>query len=111
MKTRIDKCDLTVTTKKNALPTRKPIAGRFKLSSDLGEASFEEDANGIVIYGEPKSTCLFRRPRASVWWHPDKKEYKISIRVPKDALLPLVECDYEECINFIKRRKINEEFN
>lgn len=105
MRTMIEKVDLSVTTLKNALPTAKPVAGKFRLSQDLGTASFVEEEGASVIYGEPKSHTLMRDTSCSVKWDSKREEYIVRVRV-KPSLRAAMRGDWdcEKCMNFIKRR-------
>lgn len=103
MRTLVEKVDISISTKKNALPTSKPVAGRFRMSPDLGNASFEEE-DAVVIYGDPKSKRLMRGKGCSVWYNPEKKTYKICVQVNPDESPARPEWAFEECMNFIKRR-------
>lgn len=95
--------NLSVTSKTNSMPTSKPVAGRFRMSPDWENASFvEEDAT--VIYGDPKAKCLKRGRLCSVWWHPEKKQYKISLRIVPAESPQMPEWAFEDCMNFIRRR-------
>lgn len=103
MKTLVEKCDISITTIKNALPQEKPVAGKFRISEDCETASFvEEDA--VVIYGDPKSKRLMRGKGCSVWYNPEKKMYKICVHVNPNESPARPEWAFEECMNFIKRR-------
>lgn len=107
MKTHLESVDLMVTTKKNSLPTSKPVAGRFRLSPEMDTASFvEEDA--VVIIGEPKSKRVMHGRTCAVYWHPEKERYSIRIAInPKDPRAKLIaELDFETCIDFIRRRGV-----
>lgn len=108
MRSHIEKVDLSVTTKKNSLPTSKPVAGRFRLSPTLDEASFvEEDC--IVIYGEAKSKRLMQGKSCSVWWNPEKRTYKVCVSMTTERpSVNQAEWSFEDCLNFIRRRIIYE---
>ena len=55
MKTLVEKCDIHITTIKNALPQEKPVAGKFQISEDCTVAMFKEEENATVIIGKGKS--------------------------------------------------------
>ena len=104
MKAKLEGVTLHVTTKASSMPTSRPVAGNLKLSPDWEDASFVEDAKACVIYGDPKAKPLKRGRLCSVWWHPEKKQYKISLRIdPKESPM-FPEWAFEDCMNFIKRR-------
>jgi hypothetical protein len=96
--------NLSVTTRGNSMPTKIPAVGRFLMSAEWDTASFVEDKNATVIYGDPKAKPLMRGRMCSVWWHPEKKEYKISLRVNPKESPSLAEWAFEDCMNYIKRR-------
>ena len=103
----VEGVDISINTKKNALPTGKPVAGRFKIAPDCETASFvEEDA--VVIYGDPKSKRLMRSKGCSVWFNAEKNMYKICVQVNPNDSPARAEWDFEECLNFIKRRLCHE---
>jgi len=105
MRTTIESVDVSVTTKKNALPTSKPLHGRFHLSPDFEKASFEEEEGEAVFFGERKSRRVFRGRNCAV--HYNAEENKFIIRVQVLANRPSLEAallDCEECLNFIDRR-------
>ena len=104
MKVQLEKVALSVTTKGSSMPTRKPVAGNFRMSPKWDTASFVEDEKACVIYGDPKARCLKRGRLCSVWWHPEKKQYKIALRIdPKESPM-FPQCAFEDCMNYIKRR-------
>ena len=105
MQSIIEKVDISITTKRNALPIEKPVAGRFRISENCSEATFcEEDAT--IIYGEKKSERVMRGRHCAVYWNREKGKYRISITI--DPRQPgfnfLAECDFDDCLNAIKRR-------
>ncbi len=107
MRTLCKGVDISINTKKNALPTKSPVAGRFRIAPSCETASFvEEDA--IVIYGDPKSKRLMRGNGCSVWYNPEKKTYKICVHVNPNESPARPEWAFEECMNFIKRRICHE---
>ena len=107
MRTLCKGVDISINTKKNALPTKSPVAGRFRIAPSCETASFvEEDA--IVIYGDPKSKRLMRGNGCSVWYNPEKNTYKICVHVNPEASPARPEWAFEECMNFIKRRICHE---
>ena len=79
MKTFIEKVDISITTKKNSLPT-KPVAGRFKIAPSCDIASFiEEDAT--IIFGESKSKRIMQGKHCAVYWDSKRERYRISISI------------------------------
>ena len=105
MKVHLEKVNLSVTTKKNTLPTSKPIAGNFRVSPDWENAAFVEEEGASVIYGEPKSRRVMRRERSSVWWNPEKVQFTVRVQVnPNRSSVIKAEWEFEECINFIKTK-------
>ena len=108
MKSMIEKVDISITTKRNALPIEKPVAGRFRISEDCTMASFHEE-DATIIFGEKKSERVMRGKRCAVYWDSKKKRYRISILV--DPSMPgfnvFAECDYEDCIRFIRREVLS----
>ena len=105
MKTFIEKVDISITTKKNSLPT-KPVAGRFKIAPSHGIASFSED-DATIIYGESKSKRIMQGKHCAVYWNPEKEKYRISISIDptQSGAFVLAECDYEDCVTCIKRKE------
>ena len=109
MKTFIEKVDISITTKKNSLPT-KPVAGRFKIAPSHGIASFiEEDAT--IIFGESKSKRIMQGKHCAVYWDSKKERYRISISIDptQSGAFVLAECDYEDCVTCIKRKEATRE--
>lgn len=107
MKSIIEKVDISITTIKNALPQEKPIAGRFQLSDDCSAAVFKEEENATVIIGESKSKRIMQGRRCAVYWNSEKERFKICISVPPTkAAVIAAECDFEDCLNYIKRRML-----
>lgn len=104
MNAKLQAVDISVSTNGNSMPTKKPAVGRFRLSEDWEKASFVEDENASVIYGDPKAKPLKRGRMCSVWWHPEKKQYKISLRIDPKESPQLPEWAFEDCMNFIKGR-------
>ena len=105
MKTIVEKVDISITTKNNALPT-KPVAGRFRIAPSCDVASFiEEDAT--IIFGESKRKRIMQGKHCAVYWNPEKGRYRISISIdPTQAgAFVLAECDYEDCVTCIKRKE------
>lgn len=108
MKAHIENVNLSVTTRKNALPTSKAVAGRFRLSPEMDTASFVEEEDTKVICGEPNTKRLMRGCGYSVRY--DQKEEIYIVRVtmkPNPLAITNATWNFEECINYIKR-KINE---
>ena len=105
MKSMIEKVDISITTKRNALPIEKPVAGRFRISEDCTMASFHEE-DATIIFGEKKSERVMRGKHCAVYWDAEKKRYRISIIVDpsRPGFNVFAECDYEDCIQFIRRR-------
>lgn len=105
MKTLIEKVDISITTRKNALPTSAPVVGRFRISPEMDVASFVEDEEAKVIVGERNGRRIRRGKDCSVWWNPVTEEFRIHLTVRCDTKSVLMsECNYEDCINFIKRK-------
>lgn len=109
MKTLVEKCDIHITTIKNALPQEKPVAGKFQISDDCTVAVFKEEENATVIIGESKSKRIMQGQRCAVYWNSEKERFKICISVPPTRGAAVVaECDFEECMKAIMRRINNE---
>ncbi|MBO4550332.1 MAG: hypothetical protein J5733_06345 [Bacteroidaceae bacterium] len=105
MKVHLKGVNVSVTTKKNSMPTKKPVAGSFRMSEDWENMAFVEDDRASVIYGEPKSHRVMRGDRYSVMWDSKREEYIIRVRVKPDPLAVMnAEWNCEDCINFIKRK-------
>lgn len=105
MRTMIEKVDISITTKKNALPTMKPVAGRFRLSKGLDTASFVEDEDATVIVGVRNGRRIRQGKDCSVYWNPVKEEFRMHLTIGNDSRsIILAECNFEDCLNFIKRR-------
>lgn len=105
MRTTFEKMDVTVTTKKNALPTSKAVHGRFHLSADFEKASFVEEEGEAVIFGERKSRRVFRGRNCSVHYNPEEDKYIIRVQVlANKRSLDAAEWDCEECLGFIGRK-------
>ena len=105
MKTFVEKCDIHITTIKNVLPQEKPVAGKFQLSDDCSVAVFKEEENATVIIGESKSKRIMQGSRCAVYWNPVKERFRICISVsPVKSAIIAAECDFEDCLNAIKRR-------
>ena len=108
MKTIVEKCDIHITTIKNMLPQEKPVAGKFQLSDDCSAAVFKEEENAHVFVGESKSKRIMQGRRCAVYWNPEKERFKICISVPPTkAAVIAAECDFEDCLNAIKRRMLS----
>ncbi|MBR6032992.1 MAG: hypothetical protein IKP36_13720 [Bacteroidaceae bacterium] len=110
MKTTYEGVSLSVTTKKNATPEGKLLAGRLNVHKNAEKADFTEEEGAVVIYGEPKSKRIMQGRTCAVYWNPEKKQYLVRIRIDtgrKDPKL-IAELDFEECMNFIGRRMANE---
>ncbi len=106
MRAHLEKVNIHITTIKNSLPTSKPAFGRFRVQPDHSEASFIEE-NGKVISGEGKSVRLLKGKNYSVWYDTERERYKIRIVVePSERGADMMAaCDFEECLNYIKRRE------
>ena len=106
MRTRIENVNVHITTIKNSLPTSKPAFGRFRVLPEQHVASFIEE-NGKVISGEGKSVRLLKGKNYSVWYDTERERYKIRIVVePSERGADMMAaCDFEECLNYIKRRE------
>lgn len=104
MRTTLESVDVSVTTKKNALPT-KPLHGRFHLSSDFEKASFVEEEGEAVIFGERKSRRVYRGRNCAVHYNAEEEKFIIRVQVLANRRsLEAAEMDCEECLNFIDRR-------
>lgn len=108
MKTTIEKVDISITTKKNSLPTSKAVAGRFRLYEENTKAAFKEEEGASVIYGEAHTKRLMRGKNCSVHWHDEKKKYLIRIYVDPNVSPAQPEWDFEECMNFIRRKILSQ---
>ena len=109
MKKKKKKCDIHITTIKNALPQEKPVAGKFQISDDCSVAVFKEEENATVIIGESKSKRIMQGQRCAVYWNSEKERFKICISVPPTrAAVIAAECDFEDCLNTIRRRICHE---
>lgn len=99
--------DVHITTLANCLPASKPAFGRFRVLPEQHVASFIEEESKVVICGEGKSRRLLRGKNYSVWYNAEKNQYKVRITLkPSDLTAAMMaQCDFEECINFIKRRE------
>ena len=107
MKTHIENVNLSVTTKKNALPTSKAVAGRFRLSPEMDTASFVEEESAKIFCGEPKTRRLMYGRGFSVRYAPEEETFIVRITMKSDLLaITNATWNFEECINYIKR-KIN----
>lgn len=107
MNVQIDSAVLHVSASNAVLQGNKTATGRFSISGDWDEAVFTEQ-EGTLICGESKSRRVKKGKNYSIWWNPDKERYTVRIIVPPDQRGALLaECDFEECINYI-RMKINE---
>ena len=106
MKTIIQSCELTISHRRKYLAEDKPLAGRILVNDlDNGKATFDEWEGATVICGEPKSRRVLQGKTCSVWWNPEKERYTIRISVaPNMDAAMLSECDYEECIAYVKRK-------
>ena len=105
MEMTIKKVDLSITTKRNALPTSKPVAGKFHLGANLGKASFVEEENATVIFGKSNTERLLRGENYSIHWNRKKKMYIVRLQVyPTPISLRDAEWNFEDCVDFIKRR-------
>ena len=108
MKSTIEKVDISITTKRNALPIEKPVAGRFRLSPDCTAASFQEEENATIIFGKGKSKRIMQGQRCAVYWNSEKERFKICISVPPTRAGAVVaECDFEDCMKAISRRLLS----
>lgn len=106
MKTIIEKVDISITTHRNALPIKKPVAGHFRISEDCTVASFHEE-DATIIFGESKSKRIMHGKHCAVYWNPEKEKYRISISIDptQSGAFVLAECDYEDCVKCIKRKE------
>lgn len=106
MKSIIEKVDISITTKRNALPIEKPVAGRFRISEDCTAASFHEE-DATIIFGEPKSKRIMQGKHCAVYWNPEKGKYRISISIDpnQSGAFILAECDYEDCVTCIRKKE------
>ncbi len=103
MRTTYERVELSVTTKKNATPNGKLLAGRLNMAENGEKADFTEEDNLTVICGESKSKRLFRGNRCSVWWRQEDKSYLIRVRIKEDSPTGKFDatCDFENCLTFI----------
>jgi len=106
MKTRLEKVDLSITTIKNSIPTSKAVTGRMRVSADMESATFVEE-EGKVILSEGKCSRVYRGQNCSVWYDAEKDEYRIRVTLKKvdNPSTMMAQCDFEECLNYIIRRK------
>lgn len=105
MKAHIENVNLSVTTRKNALPTSKAVAGRFRLSPEMDTASFVEEEGLRVICGEPKTKRLMQGCGFSVRYAPEEETYIVRVTMKPDPLaIKIATWNFEECINYIKRK-------
>lgn len=97
--------DVHITTLKNCLPTSKPAFGRFRVLPDKSAASFIEEG-GRVISGEGKARRVLRGKNFSVWFDEENGQYRIRVvlKASDAAAAMMAQCDFEECINYIRRR-------
>lgn len=108
MKTTLEGVALSVTTKNNRLPEKKPAVGRLLVEAMEGRASFEEEEDARIISGEPKGVRVMRGRNAAVYWRPEENRFKISVFVSKEKSQVLdAELATEECFSFIKQAIIN----
>lgn len=102
MKTTIENVKVNITTKRNSIPTSRPVPGRFKLSAEMDAATFVEE-DGVCIVGEPKSRRIYRGKNCSVWYNPEKERYAIRICLRLNMReIVFAESDFEECINYLR---------
>ena len=106
MKKTTIECLLEVKTK-GGLQLEKPIAGRLRVNEEMDEADFWEEEGATVIYGEPNTKRLMQGNHCSVWWNKKKKRYVIRVTCDPNYSPVIAECDFENCMNFIKRRICN----
>jgi len=105
MKTTIEKVDISITTKRNALPVSRPVAGKFRLGATLEKASFVEEEDAKVIIGGSNTERIRRGRDCSVYWNPVKEEFRMHLTIGNNSRsIILAECNFEDCIDFIKRR-------
>ena len=105
MKAHIENVNLSVTTRKNALPTSKAVAGRFRLSPEMDTASFVEEEDTKVICGEPKTKRLMVGRGYSVRYNPEEGTFIVRVAMKGDPLsVTKAEWNFEECISYIKRK-------
>ncbi len=108
MKTTLEGVILSVTTRKNALPEKKPAVGRLLVAAQEGRASFEEDEDARIVSGDPKGVRVMRGRNAAVYWRPEEDRFKICVFVSKEKSKVLdAELATEECFSFIKQAIIN----
>jgi len=106
MKTIIEKVDISITTKRNALPIEKPVAGRFRISEDCSVASFHEE-DATIIFGESKSKRIYQGSDCSIWWNPEKQKYTVRLQIEDNpCAVTKAEWNAEDCLNYIKRRML-----
>ena len=85
------------------------MAGKFQISEDCTAAVFKEEKNATVIIGESKSKRIMQGQRCAVYWNSEKERFKICISVPPTrAAVIAAECDFEDCLNTIRRRICHE---
>lgn len=108
MKTVYEKVELSVTTKKNATPEGKLLAGRLSIHKDAEKADFTEEEGCKVILGEPKSKRVFQGKSCSVWWRPEDRCYVIRVLIRENNPTAKMEaqCDFEECLAHVQRKII-----
>ena len=108
MKTHIENVNLSVTTKKNSLPTSKPVAGSFRLSPELDTASFVEEERAKIVIGEAKTKRLMTGRGYSVRYNPEEGTFIVRVAMKPDPLsVTKATWNFEECISYIKRKLCN----
>ena len=80
----------------------KTIDQGFKMLQGLMERNDVK-----VISGEGKSVRLLKGKNYSVWYDTERERYKIRIVVEPSGRGAdmMATCDFEECLNYIKRRE------
>ena len=102
--TTIQGCELRVESKGYPQP-RKPIVGNLTVSGEEAKASFVEDDEAKVIYGERLSKPVFRGKRCSIWYNPKEQVFKVRITTAlTEKGIVEAELNAEQCINYLKRK-------
>ena len=105
MNVKIQGALLNITAENATLQGKKVAAGRFHLAPDWDRASFVEEKGARVICGERNSHRLLQGNNCSVWWNSKKKRYTIRVSMTPDMCGAIfAECDFEECLNYVKSR-------
>ncbi len=108
MRTIYHKIALSVDTRKNVAPNGKLMAGKLSVDEEGEKANFKEEEGASVIYGEAHTKRLMRGKNCSVHWHDEKKKYLIRIYVDPNVSPAQPEWDFEECMNFIRRKILSQ---